>query len=166
MVIAGVLVCAIVLAAGVTLAPAKKGKGHDGDRGSNGDRSERVLLGVLNGRNEVDAEGDKGAGDPDGRGSASGVIDDGQLCFGLTVKNLAAPTAAHIHRGRKKENGPIVVTLAPPQGGDPGASSGCVPVAAGLAEELLRHPKRFYWNVHTQEFPGGAVRGQVRTKKN
>ena len=164
-VVAGVLVCVIVMAAGVTLAPAKKGKGHDGDRGNDRDRSGRVLFGVLTGRNEIGADGERGAGDADGRGTASGIIDGDQLCFGLTVKNVAAPTAAHIHRGQKNENGPIVISLAPPQGGDPGASSGCVPVASDLAQEILRHPKRFYWNVHTSEFPGGAVRDQVFTRK-
>ncbi len=38
-------------------------------------------------------------------------------------------------------------------------------VASDLARDLLRHPNRFYWNVHTAEFPGGAIRDQVFAKR-
>ncbi|MBA3328570.1 MAG: CHRD domain-containing protein [Solirubrobacterales bacterium] len=163
---AGATACAVALATGVAFAPAHEGRSDDrGHRGDDRERSERVLLGVLNGRNEIGPDGRKGAGDPDGQGTASAVIDGDQLCFGLTVKNLGAPAAAHIHRGRKDVNGPVVITLTAPQAGDPGASSGCVAVAGDLARDLLRHPNRFYWNVHTAEFPGGAIRDQVFAKR-
>jgi CHRD domain len=66
--------------------------------------------------------------------------------------------AAHIHR---VVNGPIVVPLNQPSSGDPGASSGCVTVDPKLARAILRHPHRYYANVHTAAFPSGAVRGQL-----
>ena len=121
----------------------------------------RALFGVLTGRKEVDANGRKGAGDPDGRGSFSATVDGSKLCFGITVKNIDAPAAAHIHRARANRNGPIVVTLVPPSSGDPGASSGCVDVDPQLARAILKNPHKFYANVHTAAFPGGAVRGQL-----
>jgi len=124
------------------------------------------LYGVLNGQNEIGADGKKKAGDPDGKGSASAIYDEGKLCFGLTVKNIGTPTAAHIHKATRGQNGPVVVPLTAPSAGDPGASSGCVDVTETLARAILKNPHKYYWNVHTSDFPGGAIRGQVfvRTK--
>lgn len=114
------------------------------------------LFAVLLGENEIPA------GDPDGRGAANVIVDDGStLCFGLTVAEIDTPVAAHIHRGDKHENGPVVVTLTRPSGGDPGASSGCVAADPDLLAEILAKPKDFYVNVHSTAFPGGAVRGQL-----
>ena len=156
---------------GATLA---SGEGDDGrgkakqqsedDEGKG--KKERALFAVLLGRNEL--AGDplrKGAGDPDGRGSSNVTIDGTSVCFGISVTNINPPTAAHIHVGRRNENGPIVVTLVPPATGDPGASSGCVQASADLAAAIQRHPRRYYVNVHTSDFPGGAIRGQLFGKR-
>jgi hypothetical protein len=118
---------------------------------------------VLLGRNEIAPDGTKRAGDPDARGSASATIDEasGQLCFGLTAKNLGQPVAAHIHRGSRGKNGPIVLPLVQPSAGDPGASSGCVDITQDLAREIAEYPRRYYWNIHTQDYPAGAIRGQL-----
>jgi hypothetical protein len=121
----------------------------------------RALFAALTGRNEVDADGRRGAGDPNGRGSFTAIVDGDQLCFGITVKNLDVPVGAHIHKARPNRNGPIVVPLTHPTSGDPGASSGCVPVAAAIARAILRRPRQYYANVHTGPFPAGAVRGQL-----
>ena len=121
----------------------------------------RTLFAVLSGRKEVDDEGHRGAGDRNGRGSFSATVDGDQLCFGLTVKNLDMPGAAHIHRGGKRRNGPIVVPLEHPGNGDPGAAGGCVTVDEDTLAAILRRPGRFYVNVHTAAFGGGAVRGNL-----
>ena len=149
---------AVVLVAAVAVAGARTGpKAH----GNAHDQS-RALFAVLTGRNEVDMTTlRRGAGDRDGRGSFTATVDGDKLCFGITVKNLDQPAAAHIHRGRRNVNGAIVVTLTQPSSGDPGASSGCVTVDAKLARAILRHPRRYYANVHTAAFPNGAVRGQL-----
>jgi hypothetical protein len=126
----------------------------------------RVLFAVLTGRKEVDANGHTGAGDPNGRGSFTGIVDGNQLCFGITVKDLgAAPVAAHIHGpARPNQSAGIAVGLTPPSSPDPGASSGCVSVDPALASAILKHPHKYYANVHTTQFPGGAVRGQLTRK--
>lgn len=127
-------------------------------------RESRALFAVLSGRNEIGTDGRRGAGDPDGRGSFTAIIDGTQLCFGITVTNLDRPTAAHIHIGRRNVNGQIVVPLTQPSAGDPGASSGCVTVNATVAQDILKHPHKYYANVHTTAFPNGAVRGQLNGK--
>jgi hypothetical protein len=125
---------------------------------------QRVLFGVLTGPKEVDADGNKGGGDRNGRGSFTATLDAGQLCFGITAKNIGDPVASHIHRGGPNVAGPVVVELTEPSGGDPGSSSGCVDVAGPLGRAILRNPKRYYANVHNQAFPGGAIRGQLFQK--
>jgi hypothetical protein len=148
-------VCLLLLGLGSAIAV---GHGDGDDRGKS-----RGLFADLNGRNELDPMTfQRGAGDPDGFGSASVTFDGGQVCFGITVANLETPIAAHIHRGRKFENGPVVVPLTQPSPGDPGASSGCTAVADKLAAEIQADPRGFYVNVHTEAFPDGAVRGQLK----
>jgi hypothetical protein len=117
---------------------------------------------VLLGGNEVTDDGEANAGDPDGVGSATVLIDGTTLCFGLTVNNIDKPTAAHIHRAPAGVNGPIVVPLTAPAGGNPGASSDCIRnVDPDVLSEIRGFPGRFYVNVHTEKFPAGAIRGQL-----
>jgi hypothetical protein len=136
----------------------------DAGSGAQDKLEKRALFAVLSGNKEVDTEGRRGAGDPDGRGSFTATVDGDQLCFGITVKNIDTPGAAHIHKGRSNQNGPVVVPLVHPSSGDPGASSGCVEVEEGLAQAILKHPRKYYANVHTTAFGGGAVRGQLFRK--
>ncbi len=134
------------------------------DRGSSAASAKSSLFAALAGKNEIGTDGRKGAGDRDGRGSFSATVDGGQLCFGLVVKNIAAPVAAHIHKGTAGKNGGVVVPLTPPGSGDPGGSSGCVEVERSLLKAILKNPARYYANVHNADFPGGAVRGQLFAK--
>ena len=122
---------------------------------------DRVHFAVLTGVKEVDAEGTRGTGDPNGRGSFSATLDGTTLCYGIQVKNIATPVAAHIHRGIRSVAGPIEVPLEHPASGDPGASSDCVEITSAQAQALRLNPGRFYVNVHTADFPAGAVRGQL-----
>jgi hypothetical protein len=165
-----ILIALAVVAAAVALlatgALAGNGKGPHGHSKGTAAKQNAALFAVLTGRKEVDANGNRGVGDPDGRGSFTATIDGTQLCFGITVKNLDTPIAAHIHKGRPNEAGPIVVPLTAPTAGDPGASSGCVPIDAALAAAILKNPHKYYANVHTGPFPGGAARGQLFRKSN
>jgi hypothetical protein len=116
--------------------------------------SGRPLSAMLSGSAEV------GGGDPDGTGQASFRLNQGQgqICYEVSVNDIGAPTAAHIHRGAEGVDGPPVVTLDPPNGG---SASGCATVTADLIMEIRQNPENFYVNVHNDEFPGGAVRGQL-----
>jgi hypothetical protein len=121
----------------------------------------RAAFAVLNGAKEIGNDGQKGAGDPNGRGSFTGILDGNKLCFGLTVANIGNPIAAHIHKGGRNANGDVVVPLKFPRKGDPGASHGCTEVEPSLAADFRSDPGDFYVNVHNEKFPSGAIRGQA-----
>ena len=121
----------------------------------------RPLFAALNGQNEIGEDGRRGAGDRNGAGSFSAVIDGREFCYGLAVRDIEDPIAAHIHRGGRNVNGPIVVPLTHPRTGDPGHSSNCTTLSQSLIRAIRRRPGRYYVNVHTDDFPNGAVRGQL-----
>lgn len=106
-------------------------------------------------------EAETPAGDPVATGTATFRLraGQGQVCYTLTATNLPAAIAAHIHRGVAGSAGNVVVPLQTPNAS--GASSGCATVTRALAASILANPASFYANVHTNEFPGGAIRGQL-----
>ena len=117
----------------------------------------KKLNATLTGAAEV-----PGPGDTDGAGTAMLRLrlGQGQICHSLTVSNITLPAAAaHIHRGAAGVAGPVVVTLTTPDAD--GAVEGCVAAPRALVKEILQNPAGFYVNVHTSDFPAGAVRGQL-----
>jgi len=107
-------------------------------------------------------EADVPAGDPVGTGEATIRLrrGQGQICYSLEVQNITLPSVgAHIHHGGAGESGPIVVPLRQP--GANGQSSGCATVSRALVSQILANRSDYYVNVHTTDFPGGAVRGQL-----
>ena len=117
----------------------------------------RPLSAELSGANEVPPVS---TGDPNGTGSVHMTLNQGQgeICIDVETQNIATPILQHIHRGAAGTNGPIVVdfTSLLAGGGD-----GCVSADRGLIKEIRQNPEGFYFNVHTVEFTGGAVRGQL-----
>jgi hypothetical protein len=121
-----------------------------------------TFFAVLSGGNEVSSTGQANAGDQDAFGTATVVLKSATaVCVSITVVNLATPTLAHIREQKAGVNGPIVLQLTPPSAGNPGISSECVSVAKDLGNRTRKNPEQFYVNVHTGEFPGGAIRGQL-----
>lgn len=102
-------------------------------------------------------------GDPDGSGTASIVIDPaaGTLCWDFSTTNVGPGTMSHIHAGAAGAAGDVVVPLD--TDGFEESSEGCIePMEdAAVLQEILDAPGDYYLNVHTEEFPGGAVRGQL-----
>ncbi len=116
-----------------------------------------VLEAKMNGANEKPT-----AGDSDGSGTGMFILrpDQGQLCYTLTASSVITPTvASHIHRGDSTVAGPVIIPFTPPAAN--GASEGCVTVDAGLLKEIIGNPAGFYANVHTTDFPGGAIRAPL-----
>ena len=122
----------------------------------------RILQTTLTGLREVAPDGSLGAGDVDGVGAATVAVRNASVCVTISVTGVELPAAAaHIHDAPAGVNGPIVVPLAPP--GADGRSDACVEdVDPSVLAALDADPTRFYVNVHTTAFPGGAVRGQLQ----
>ncbi len=115
-----------------------------------------VLTATLSGANEVPPA------DPDGKGMATFRMVRGGavVCYQLNVTNITLPaTAAHIHVGAAGTNGDIVVPLTPPDAS--GTAAGCATTTRTLVADILDHPTGYYVNVHTTDFPSGAIRGQL-----
>lgn len=104
-----------------------------------------------------------GPGDPDGMGNAEFTFDwvSGNMCYEMDVANIGQPTAAHIHRGGPGVAGPPVVTLEVPDVGD-SDNSECQEVSAAIRDEIRGSPSNFYVNVHNDDYPAGAIRGQLQ----
>ncbi len=100
-----------------------------------------------------------GGGDPDGSGSFTVEIDAeaGDFCYSLTVARIGKFTAAHVHSGAAGTDGPPVVTFNL-------AEDECVAAEPDVLRPIVASPADFYDNVHTDEFPKGAVRGQLAAK--
>ena len=111
---------------------------------------------LLSGAAEV-----PGPGDPDGQGTATVrlAVERSEVCFTIAVIDIAAPTQAHLHRAPAGQSGDVVLNLAPPEAD--GTSEGCAAADSILLGEIESAPEQFYVNVHNEEFPQGAVRGQL-----
>lgn len=114
---------------------------------------EVVLNATLAGTEEVPDPGDE-----DGTGTAKIWLSGTQVRFELTWENIQTPaTLAHIHRGAAGEAGDPVVTLFDGEA----ATEGTVEADAAAVQRIIDNPGNYYVNVHNQEFPKGAVRGQL-----
>lgn len=122
----------------------------------------------LNGANEP------GGGDPDGVGVSKIVVKakGNTVCVRTKkVLNVALPsTGHHIHAGDSETNGPIVVPLAqvtakaskPGKPAKPGKSAKlCGTASAANILSMINTPSQWYVNLHSSEFPGGAIRAQL-----
>lgn len=101
-----------------------------------------------------------GPGDPDGTGFTrySISLNDLQICYEMTVSNIAAATLAHIHTGASGASGAVYIDLTAPA---TGALTTCDPATDLQIAAVLANPAGHYTNVHNAEFMTGAVRGQV-----
>jgi CHRD domain len=120
------------------------------------------LRAPANGDQEVPAADGKAVGDPNGFAVSFLQPKGGAADYSLAWVNIGAPTLGHVHQGKFGQNGPVKVNLfTTPMPATVFAASGTVrDVDPAVAAELRRNPTGFYSNLHTQEFPGGAVRGQ------
>jgi hypothetical protein len=124
------------------------------------------FVGALKGTNEVPVKSGPRVGDKDGSATAQMRIQGDQVYFAFTWKGIGTPTMGHIHEGVKGKNGPVVIPFFMkmlPAGHN--SVSGTVKVTdAALLAKIKSHPDQFYFNLHTAEFPGGAIRGQVQLR--
>lgn len=141
-----------------TSSPAAAGEA-EGEEAEEANTDDEVqLTAELTPEAEVPGPGDDGAS-----GSFEGTMElreaSGELCYELTASGVSSEVvSAHIHRGEEDEAGEIVIELQAPVDG---SSSGCETVEAMDLVPLLEETSSFYVNVHSQDHPDGAVRGQL-----
>ncbi len=108
--------------------------------------------------------------DPDGTGTAWLRVNPGtgEVCYTITVANIGVPTepaaglgAAHIHDYATTG---IFVDLETTWTATTSGftTAGCTNGERDALIALLRDPSGYYVNVHTVEYPSGAIRGDLR----
>jgi hypothetical protein len=113
-----------------------------------------VVSSKLKGSNEVPDRGD-----PNGTGFIVVTFNaaKGTACWKFkAVARIDKPMAAHIHKGRAGVAGPVVIPF-----GAAYKANGCQKAAKKLIEAIETNPNRYYVNIHTAAYPGGALRGQL-----
>lgn len=117
----------------------------------------------------MDAEQEVPPAESDGTGTARVWLNQGQgeVCFFVEWEDLTGPViGAHIHIGPAGVNGPIVVPFQGfPAGPDFDPTDGpievCVEADKDLIKDIRQNPQGYYVNLHTEDFPGGEIRGQL-----
>ena len=115
-----------------------------------------TLVASLEGRNEV------AAGAPSGQALELIGIQGSTLSYSISWRGIGTPTEADIHAAGRGLEGPVVVPLFTTPPPADGFASGTVTVSDPAVLAALRSdPGGFYADLHTSQFPGGAVRGQL-----
>ncbi|MFC8130737.1 CHRD domain-containing protein [Streptomyces sp. NPDC057302] len=166
-----------VAAAGGVAIGAPSAVAHGGSDGSGGSGS--VFAASMNGANEVPVRGGPAVGDKDGQALEFVEVKGDKVSVTVKWRGTGKPTALHIHQGAKGTNGGVKIDFTKllekgegkgqnknkNKGKNEGKShrvTGTVKVDdAALLDQLKADPNSFYANLHTAEFPGGAVRGQL-----
>lgn len=118
-------------------------------------------LGIpMSGAFVIDADGQPGAGEPEASGTAwlQADFDTGFTCFWIATDATGPFLVSNIIRAGPGENGPVVVSFPGPDDAT-GEISGCQQVDPDLLAET-GHVERFAFEILTELFPEGAVRGQ------
>lgn len=121
--------------------------------------------------NLISANEPNGASTATGTGVASFVDNGDRFDYTLSVTGLTAVTASHVHLGAAGVNGGIIFNLFNPNNPS-GPVNGLI--ATGIITNannqnvsldslrVLFNNGNAYVNVHTSQFPAGAIRDQVR----
>jgi len=132
--------------------------------GSALDPTPLFLTAELTGGQEVPVAGGPAVGDPDGHATALVRVKGARVTFSFSWNGISAPTLGHIHQGAAGVNGPVKVGLfTEPMPATATDAAGAVTVTdPQIAAAIRANPSGFYANLHSAEFPGGAVRGQLQ----
>lgn len=111
------------------------------------------LTAVLSGANET------AGGDAKASGGFKVELDPetNDFCYSLWTDKPIKATMAHLHSGAAGADGPPVATLEVTGK----TSDACLAIDKDKLTPIVENPAGFYINVHTAEFPKGAVRGQL-----
>ncbi len=113
---------------------------------------------VMNGAQES-----PGPGDTDGSASGQLVLDTGTntLSWNLTYSGIDAPTDMHIHEAQAGASGPVHIAMGAATSGGRGTLISSTGTTDSKLDAIIANPNEFYANIHTGDFPSGALRGQI-----
>ena len=99
-------------------------------------------------------------GAPNGAGSAVIALHSSlKVCWRFShLRGFTDATFARIHRGGAGTAGPIVIPLSTTSKLH---HKGCVPTTAAMIKAIERDPAGYYVNIHSKQYPAGAVRAQL-----
>ena len=100
-------------------------------------------------------------GEPGGHGFFSYTIDGTEFCWTLSWRNIDDPFAGHVHVAPRGVAGPVVIPLDVDGVAGPD-TSGCTTIDPAPAGAITADPSAYYVNLHTEEFPAGVIRGQLK----
>ncbi|WP_219470034.1 CHRD domain-containing protein [Nonomuraea rhizosphaerae] len=122
------------------------------------------LSSAADGAQEVKADDGKKRGDQDGKATWWLRPDGSSIGWTVSWNALAPVTNGHLHKGVAGRNGAVAADLFADPAGLPGNLTGLAGetrVASSVVRHIAADPGRYYTNLHTTEFGGGAVRGQL-----
>lgn len=88
------------------------------------------------------------------------------LTWEVNIGALQNATLSHIHTGAAGVNGPVLITFASSasqfQNGRTFGTTNIAGLDAAVRTAILTNPAGFYVNVHSTQFGGGEIRGQLQ----
>ncbi|MFI6386374.1 CHRD domain-containing protein [Nonomuraea sp. NPDC050540] len=123
-----------------------------------------TLSSRADGAQEVPAADGKKRGDQDGAATWWLRPNGAALAYTATWSGLGAPTNGHVHKAVKGRNGDVAADLFAAAKGLPANLTGVAgeaPVSRKVVRRIAANPGGYYSNLHTTDFDGGAVRGQL-----
>ncbi|HEV7861981.1 MAG TPA: CHRD domain-containing protein [Acidimicrobiia bacterium] len=116
---------------------------------------EARLIAALSAKEIVPGPGPEG-------GSGTALIDtdadESRLCFELTYQGISRPASGSVRRGPAGTNGPVEVDFNVARFGD----KGCVTGDPTILKAIAANPGGHYVILTTNEYPDGAIRGQLQ----
>ncbi|MEV4169775.1 CHRD domain-containing protein [Nonomuraea sp. NPDC049709] len=129
---------------------------HGGDQAT--------LSSQADGRQEVPPDDGRQRGDADGRAVWWLRPSGSSIAYTATWSGLGRVTAGQLRKGPPGRTGPVAAELFAAREGLPEnvtGVAGVTPVAAKVVKRVAENPGAYYSNLHTTDFDGGAVRGQL-----
>ena len=98
--------------------------------------------------------------DPVHQGDAVLRLESNAIRFSIVAPGLETVTAAHIHHGSSGTYGPMLWEIHSGYKGD-AIRATALEIPPGVISLVAAQPSEYYVKLHTPQFPGGAIRGQL-----
>ena len=99
-------------------------------------------------------------GDPDGKRTLKLNLQpsENKICYELSVAGLSGVSRVQISSGSMDQPGTAIVSFSPISAAN---ANDCATLGHDQVMNLVRSPENYYATVENEEFPSGAIRGQL-----